>query len=105
VPSAATALPILSAVAYTVLAAGAVLLWNRTRSFATAMIAIGFALVLLDKLAAVVEQLEISAVLRAHSIDTLYIVSHDAFRKYVSLFGLLLAGFGVLWHGVRIPRR
>jgi hypothetical protein len=104
VPSAATALPILATAAQAILAVGGVLLWNRTRSFATAMVAIGFALVLIGRLTALVEQLEISVLLRSQPVDTLYLVSHHAFREYGSLFGLLLAGLGLLWHGVTSRR-
>jgi hypothetical protein len=69
------------------------------------MVAIGFAMVLFDQIIALVQYYELSALLRSHPTDTLFIVSHQTFLRYAALLGLWLAAVGLLWHSVRIPGR
>jgi hypothetical protein len=100
-----TACVLLSTVAYAVLTAAGAVLWKRTRSHATILVTIGFAMVLLDQVSALVEYLELSALLRGHPADTLFIVHHHAFLQYGRFLGLWLAAGGLIWHSVRISRR
>ena len=96
---------VLSALAYAVLAAAGVVQWKRARSVATAMVAIGFAMVLLDQLVELVQYLQISALLRGHPADTLFVVHHHAFIQYISLLGLWFAAVGLMWRSLRFPGR
>ena len=79
------------------------LLWKRTRSLATALVAIGFALVLVDQIISLVEYIELNALVSGHYTDTLFIVQHHAVEQYVALVGLLVAAAGLLWHSVASP--
>jgi hypothetical protein len=90
---------------FVLLAAAGAVLWTRNRSLATAMVATGFAVALIDRLVALVQYFELSALLRAHAGDTLYIVRHYAFLQYAGVAGLGLAAVGLVWHSRRIPRR
>jgi hypothetical protein len=90
---------------FVLLAAAGALLWTRTRSLATAMVAAGFAIALIDRLLALVQYLELSALMHAHAGDTLYIVRHYAFLQYAGVAGLGLAAVGLVWHSRHIPRR
>ena len=81
------------------------MLWRRTRSPATAIVALGFAIALIGRLVALVQHLEISAVMRAHAGDTFFIVHRYAFLRYAGLLGLGLAAVGLLWHSAQISRR
>ena len=96
---------VLSALAYAVLAAAGVVQWKRARSVATAMVAIGFAMVLLDQLVELIRYLQIGALLRGHPSDTLYVVYHRAFIQYISLLGLWFAAVGLMWRSLRFPGR
>lgn len=99
-PSIVTLSSLASSAAYTALAIAGAVLWRRRGSIAGAAIAIGFALVLLEQVIQLVEYLEISALLRGHRADTLYIVHHHAFLRYAALLGLWLAAAGLVWHAV-----
>jgi hypothetical protein len=93
----------LSAVPYALFTIAGALLWRRTRSAATALVALGFALVLLDQVISVVKYLEVTALLRGDSTDTLFIVQHHAVEQYIALVGLLVAAAGLVWHSVAYP--
>jgi hypothetical protein len=89
--------------AYVSFTTAGALLWKRTRSLATALVAIGFALVLVDQIISLVEYIELTALVSGHSTDTLFIVQHHAVEQYVALVGLLVAAAGLLWHSVTSP--
>jgi hypothetical protein len=94
------ALSTLTVVAYAVLTLAGVLLWRRARSFATAMVAIGFAIVLLDQVILLVSYSRMIASVRSHSGDTLYVIYHRANSLHVVLVGLSVAAVGLLWHAL-----
>ena len=104
-PAITTTSALFSTAAFAILAAAGAGLLRRTRSPATAIVAIGFAMALTERLVALVQHLEISALMRAHAADTLYIVHHHALLQYTGLLGLGLAAVGLLWHSARISRR
>jgi hypothetical protein len=93
-----TALTLLSTVAYAVLTVAGAVLWKRTRSLQTALVAIGFALVLPDQVSALVEYFEFVALLHGRSSDTFFLIQHHAFLHYVSILGLWVAAVGLVWH-------
>jgi len=94
------ALTLISIVAYAVLTVAGTVLWKRTGSRQTVLIAIGFALVLLDQVSVLVECFEINALLRARPSDTFFLIHHHAFLHYPFILGLSLAAVGLLWHAV-----
>jgi len=100
-----TALSLLSALAYAVLTTAGVLLWKRARSFATAMLAIGFAIVLLDQIILLASYLRMVATLHSHSGDTLFVIYHRANSLHVVLVGLWIAAVGLVWHASHGSRR
>jgi hypothetical protein len=95
-----TTLTFLSTVAYAVLTVAGTVLWKRTRSLRTALVAIGFALVLPDQVSALVEYFEFNALLHGHPGDTFFLIRHHAFLHYVSILGLWVAAVGLVWHAV-----
>jgi hypothetical protein len=95
---------LLSAVAYGVLTAGGAVQWKRARSVTAAMVAIGFGMVFIDQVVELVEYVQVSALLRDHAVDTLFVVHHHAFMQYISLLGLWLAAVGLMRHSLRISR-
>lgn len=103
--AATTASALFSTVVFVILAAVGTVLWTRTRSLATGIVALGFAIALIDRLVALVQRLEISALMRAHAGDTFFIVHRSAFLQYTGLLGLSLAAVGLLWHSAQISRR
>jgi len=96
---------LLATVAYAVITGAGAVLWKRTHSLAAAMVALGFALVLLDQIVALVEYLELRSLLRGHAADTLFIVHHHLFLHYVADLGLWIAAVGLAWHSARVPGR
>lgn len=100
-----TVLSLLSAVAYAILVASGVLLWRQARSLATAMVAIGFAIILLDQLVLLVSYLRLSARVLGHPGDTLFIIYHRANSLRVASFGVWVAAVGLLWHALQGAQR
>ena len=90
--STTTPVAVLAIVAYAILAAAGAVQWHRARSFAAAMVAIGFGLVLIGRVIALVEYLETAG---AHPVDTLFVVHHHAFLQHLSLVGLWIAAVGL----------
>ncbi|HEV2271017.1 MAG TPA: hypothetical protein VGR92_16310 [Steroidobacteraceae bacterium] len=90
-----------SAAGYAALTVAGALLWRRRGSAAGAVIAIGFALALLDQVSRLVEYLELRALLRGHAADTLFIIHHHALLQCAALLGLWVAAAGLVWHAAR----
>jgi len=59
--------------------------------------------VFVDQVISLVGHLELTALLRGHSTDTLFIVQHHAFERYIALVGLSVATAGLVWHSVPSP--
>ena len=93
-----TELTLLSTVAYAVLTVAGAVLWKRSRSLQTALVAIGFALVLPDQVSALVEYFEFVALLQGRSSDTFFLIHHHALLHYISMLGLWVAAVGLVWH-------
>jgi hypothetical protein len=98
-----TTLTLLSTAAYAALAVAGAVLWRRTRSLRTVMVAIGFALVLPDQVSKLVEYFEFTALLQGRSGDTFFLIHHHAVLHYVSILGLCVAAVGLLWHALASP--
>jgi hypothetical protein len=85
-------------------ALGGVLLWSRRRSFATLLIALGFAAMLVGEAASIFLGHEIQAAVRAHPDQdpSLALVhNHHIVRLlayYLPLSGLWAAAVGLVWH-------
>lgn len=94
-------LTLLSMVAYAVLAIAGAVFWKRSRSRQTALVAIGFALVLPDQLSTLLESFVFSAVQHSRPGDTYFVIHHHAFLHYVSLLGLCVAAVGLMWEATR----
>jgi hypothetical protein len=90
-------------VAYVLFTTAGALLWKRYRSVATALVAIGFASVLVDQIISVVEYLEVTALLHGNPTDTFFIVQHRAAEQYIALVCLVIAAAGLLWHSLASP--
>lgn len=101
VPSFSIVSSLVQSVAYAALAVAGAVLWKRRGGVAWMAVAIGFALVLLDRAVQLVEYLEINASLRAHPADTLYIIHHHDFLRFAALLGLALAAAGLVCHAIR----
>ena len=93
-------------VPYAILTTAGVLLWRRSRSAATGMIALGFAVTFLSLASGLFAEYkthaflaEFSAVSPAHQ-DTYFIVSH--YHRFplltLGLLGIWAAAVGTLWH-------
>jgi len=95
-----TTLTILSTIAYTALAVAGTVLWNRSRSLRTALVAVGFAPVLPDQVSSLVEYFQFNALLRDRNGDTFFLIHHHAFLRYVSILGLWIAAVGLVWHAI-----
>lgn len=93
-----TTLNLLSTVAYAIFTVAGAVLWKRTRSLQTALVAIGFALVLPGQVSGLIAYFEFVALLRGHSGDTFYLIEHHVFLHYVSILGLWIAAVGMVWH-------
>jgi hypothetical protein len=100
-----TALSTVSTLAYLALTAAGLILWWRTRSAASALVAVGFAMVLADQLALVIQDYQFNAILRGHAGDTFFIIHHHLILRYVALIGLCLAAVGLVWHAARVAAR
>lgn len=90
-----------SAIAYAALTVAGALLWWRRGAIGWAVVASGFALVLLGQVGRLVEFLEVGALVRSHPGDTLFIVHHNAFLQCAALLGLWVAAAALVWHAVR----
>ena len=86
---------------YAVLTAAGVLLWRRSHSVATIMVAAGFAAALLGQIAQLFVSLKVDAVMRAHRDATFFLVQHHTVPHQVALAGLWAAALGLLWHASR----
>jgi hypothetical protein len=91
----------LAATAYAVLTIAGLLLWKRSRSFSTVIVALGFAIILFDQLILLVSYVRMTAALRGHWGDTLFIIYHRANSLRIVLVGLWLAAVGLVWHALR----
>src|SRR5579872_3567866 len=91
----------LAVAAFALLTLAGAVLWRRTRTLATALIAIGFALVLAEQVSTLVGYLEFGAILNGHSGDTLFVIQHHGLLRYVSILGLCAAALGLMWHAAR----
>ena len=100
-----TTLTLLSMVAYAVLTVASAALWRRTRSLPTALVAMGFALILPDQVSTLIEYFEFIALLRGRPSDTFFIIHHHAFLHYVSILGLWVAAVGLASHAARKSAR
>ena len=100
-----TTLTLLSTVAFTLLTVAGVLLWRRTRTLQTALVAIGFALVLPRQVGTLIEYFEFMALLQGHGVDTYFLILHHASLYYVSILGLWIAAVGLVWHAAGKPAR
>jgi hypothetical protein len=101
----ATVLSILSAIAYFLLTLAGALLWKRSRSLSSAMIAIGFAIILIDQAILLVGYLRMNASFSHQPGDTLFIIYHRANSLHIVLIGLWLSGLGLIWHAAGTSRR
>ena len=99
----ATALSLLSA--YAILTATGVVLWGHARSLATAVVAIGFAILLLHQVVLLVSYLRISASVLSHPSDRLFIIYHRANSLRLALFGLWVVAVGLIWHALQGTQR
>jgi hypothetical protein len=88
-------------VPYAVLMVAGVLLWRRTHSVATLLVAGGFAAAALGQIAGLFVSLRVDAIMRAHRDETFYLVQHHAVPQHVALVGLWAAAIGLLWHASR----
>jgi len=86
---------------FAVLTAAGVLLWRRSHSVATIMVAGGFAAALFGQIAGAFVSLKVDAVMRAHPDATFFLVQHHAVPRQVALAGLWAAALGLLWHASR----
>ena len=93
-----TTLTLLSTVAYAVLTVAGAVLWRRTRSLPTALVAMGFALILPDQVSTLIEYFEFIALLHGRLSDTYFLVHRHAFLRYVSILGLWVAAVGLTSH-------
>lgn len=96
---------LLATLAYAVATVAGAVLWKRSHSLAAAMVAIGFALVLLEQVIALVQYFELSRLMYGHTADTLFIVHHHPFLRYVAVLGLWIAAVGLVRHSLTVPRR
>ena len=92
------------AIPYAVLALAGVLLWKRQPSVATALVALGFAAVLLSEVVGLVESFEYTSIVRAHP-DASFVVAHyhtaPRVIHFAGILGLWGAAIGLTWHVVR----
>jgi hypothetical protein len=95
-------------VPYALMTLGGVLLWKRSRSFATAMIGLGFLAALAGDAVGLGGIIQLSNVLGAHPGSTYFIVEHfhmfPFLIRYVGLVGLWAAAVGLVWHSLRGSR-
>jgi hypothetical protein len=98
VPPTTTTLTLLSMVAYAVLTVAGAVLWRRTRSLPTALVAMGFALILPEQVSTLIEYFEFIALMQGRPNATFFLVYHHAFLHYVSILGLWVAAVGLAWH-------
>ena len=86
---------------YAVFTAAGVLLWRRSHSVATILVAGGFAAALLGQIAVLFVSLKVAAVMHTHRAETFYLVGHHAVLHHVALVGVCTAAVGLLWHASR----
>jgi hypothetical protein len=86
---------------YAVFTAAGVLLWRRSHSVATILVAAGFAAALLGQIAELLVSLKVAAVMHTHRDGTFYLVGHHAVPHHVALAGVCTAAVGLLWHASR----
>ena len=96
---------VLSTIAYAVLTLAGFALWKRGRSVATALLTVGFAMILAVQLTLLIQDIQFRAILRGHSSDTLFIVHHHALLRYVELAGLWLAALGLVSYALGMSGR
>jgi hypothetical protein len=98
---------LLFVVPYAVLTTAGVLLWRRSRSIATFMVALGFAAALLGQVAGMFISLEFSAAIaaqHAHQNGAPFELHYHVFpwlTHHVGLFGIWTAAVGLVWHASR----
>jgi len=98
---------VVSAIAYFVLAAGGVVLWTRHRSPASALVGIGFTLMLLREIAVLSDYLRFKALIRGSTGagDAFFLIHHHAAVQGFSLLGLCAAATGLLWYALGVNAR
>ena len=99
---------LLSGLPYMVFMLGGILLWKRSHSMATSLVALGFAAVLLVQVARVFTYLTFQPPVEAHHQGDplafrLYYMAVPWWQREVELLGLWAAAIGLLWHAGRKP--
>ena len=87
---------------YVLLAVAGALLWTRRRSFATLLIALGFAATLVGEATAIYVSHDVGAAVRTHQDAALVLAHHhrvfSILTHYATLVGLWMAAVGLFWH-------
>ena len=86
---------------YAILTAAGVLLWRRSHSVATILVAGGFAAALRGQIVELFVSVKVAAVMHTHRDETFYLVGHHAVPHRVALVGVCTAAVGLLWHAGR----
>src|ERR1700719_3583038 len=89
---------LLFVVPYVVFTAAGVLLWKRSRSVATLLVALGFAAALLGQVAGFFVNVEFSAAMRNRGVVGLHLHGFPWLTHYVGIGGIWAAALGLIWH-------
>ena len=97
---------LLSALPYLALTVAGVLLWKRSHSIATTLVAVGFAAALCIQVARMVTYFTFQPPMEAHHQGerlafNLYYLVAPWWQRYVELLGIWTAAVGLLWHASR----
>jgi len=91
-------------VPYALLALAGVLLWRRRRTFATLLMALGFAATFAGQVAGFHVSHEVGAAVRSHQDASLVLAHHHyifpMLTHYANLLELWAAAVGMVWHAV-----
>lgn len=86
---------------YALLALAGALLWTRRRTFATLLIALGFAATLVGQAAGIYVSHDVGTAVRSHSDAALVLAHHHhvfpILTHYATLVGLWTAALGMIW--------
>lgn len=87
---------------YVLLAVAGALLWTRRRTFATLLIALGFAATLVGQATAIYVSHDVGAAVRSHQEAAQVLARHhyvfSILTHYATLVGLWMAAVGMVWH-------
>ena len=87
---------------YALFAVAGTLLWTRRRTFATLLIALGFAATLVGQAAGIYVSHDVGAAVRSHQDAALVLTHHHhvfpILTHYATLVGLWAAAVGMVWH-------